>query len=122
MCSVLFTCITKHNVKRRQRSKSPWGFYWENKTYKLKRSIVKHGKKKHKYVVPFFIFQRYQEILTSKLSSVGVFGVVFFVPNYSEIAKFLFLFLRGFFADCFFLSLLTVLLTVVIVFICRGPL
>ena len=40
----------------------------------------------------FFIFQRYQEILTSKLSSVGVFGVVFFVPHYSEKANFLFLF------------------------------
>ena len=73
-----------------------------------------------RYVVPFFILQRYQEILTSKLSSVGVFGVVFFVPHYSEIANFLFLFQHFFFffADCFFLSLLTV----VIVFICRGPL
>ena len=24
---------------KRQRAKFPWDFYWENKTYKLKRSI-----------------------------------------------------------------------------------
>ena len=55
-----------------------------------------------RYVVPFFILQRYQEILTSKLSSVGVFGVVFFVPHYSEIANFLFLFQRFFFIVSFY--------------------
>ena len=49
-----------------------------------------------RYVVPFFIFQRYQEILTSKLSSVGVFGVIFFLPHYSEIANF-FIFVLAFF-------------------------